>query len=115
MEGESKITLHLGMTPDGEPKVVVEGEDGNVSSQVVGSGPMTRGRVYGEEIVPGKRIVYATGVTEEAQKKLDEELRAEGAKRVGGDSPDIGRPTYGWTRRFGDRYDSIFGHGEPKN
>jgi hypothetical protein len=114
MEGKPD-RIRLGETSDGEPVGDVLDEGGRVLSRTVGAGSMIRSRFYGEEICPGERIVVGMADSEEGSRKLDQELRAEGAKRVGGDSPDIGRPTYGWTRRFGDRYDSIFHPQEPQN
>ncbi len=107
----------LRRTPEGEPIADLFDTGGYFLSRTIGTGEMARSIIPGEEIIPGKRVVVTVAGSEEARRKVDEEMKLAGGIKVGKDSPSLGKSVSGhpgknsrWDKKYGD----IFGHEEPE-
>lgn len=111
---EKEHYILRGETPDGEPQSEVHAGDGNVLWRVTGEGEKIGGVISHGEFFPGQVLLEGVAASEEAKKKLIQEMKDAGATRMGNDSPDLvgalGKKQHGWTPQFGGNFDQAFGH-----
>jgi len=114
MTEKKRVEIDFGYTEGGEFTTELR-EDGDLREFAVGSGEETRGVGFtGEEIVPGTMLAEAWSFSKKGLNKVVGEMEAFGAKKVGRDSPELGRSRSGWSSgNWDQRYGKIFGHEEP--